>query len=335
MEKKELLQQIKIAAESRSLSKEEVLQAYDSGSAATGDLAEKTKQHATFSESIQYLGSGIVFIGIALLVANRWETLNIPARILITLGVSLVAFTVGVVLLRREQTKKLAYSFILISVLVMPVGVYSIFNAFQAQFASNGQLAIYEACMVIIYTAAFYALRLRLYLVPITIFATALFFTIGTIIAGPLYGSSVDTYNEYRFLIVGLSYVLFGYYYTVRPDRIFSALFYIFGIIALLGSAIALSGFESGKTFGQGFWEIFFPILALVLMYFGALVKQTKVLVLSTLFLMGYVIKVSGEYFSQSLGWPVVVVLAGLIMIGIGYFSVYLTRKYLKTPAQH
>lgn len=323
-----MLEQIKQAAVAGTLTKQELTEAYDAG--LPGNAEATSKRRMTFSESIQYLGSGIVFIGIALLIGENWNTLSTAARILTTFGSALVAFAISIALLRKEVTHKLGLAFILISILLMPVGVYTIFDALGIKFITSGQQLVYEVVVAVIYIAARWATRLRLYIIPITFFATALFFTLTGMLFSNLSSTALITFTEYRFLIVGLSYMLFGYFFTQKQDRIFASFFYIFGVIGLLTSAMFLSGFGSDKNTGQTIWEIFYPILVFLAMYFSVFVKQTKILVFSALFLMADVIKVSGEYFSNSLGWPLAVVIAGLLMIAVGYLSVYLNRKYIK-----
>ena len=330
MDKQNLIQEIKTAAASGAISKQELLAAYDSALGSGQKSAEKSGQRLTFFEAIQYLGSGIVFIGIALLVGNNWNSLNTAARILITLGSAVVAFIISLPLLRNENTKKLGYAFVLISILLMPIGVYSIFNALNIPLNTSWQQIGFELCLLAIYISAFYAVRLKIYIVPITFFATTLFFSITGAITGPLNSDSALTFNEYRFLITGLSYLGFGYFFTLKSDRLFASLFYIFGIVAVLGSAMTLGGFNMDKNLGQGIWEFGYPLLVFAAMYFSIFVRQTKILVISALFLMGYVLKISSEYFSGSLGWPLAVVIAGLLMIAVGYLSVYVNRKYIQ-----
>ena len=45
---------------------------------------------------------------------------------------------------------------------------------------------------------------------------------------------------------------------------------------------------------------------------------------------MFYILKITSEYFTEGLGWPLALVLAGLAMIGVGYVSLSVSRKYLK-----
>jgi hypothetical protein len=57
--------------------------------------------------------------------------------------------------------------------------------------------------------------------------------------------------------------------------------------------------------------------------------KSKSFLVFGALFLMIYILKITSEYFTNSLGWPLALVLAGLLLIGIGALSVWLNKRYL------
>jgi len=44
---------------------------------------------------------------------------------------------------------------------------------------------------------------------------------------------------------------------------------------------------------------------------------------------MIYIMKITSEYFSHAMGWPLALVLAGLILIGIGHYTYNLGKKYV------
>jgi hypothetical protein len=48
---------------------------------------------------------------------------------------------------------------------------------------------------------------------------------------------------------------------------------------------------------------------------------------------MGYILKITGEYFADSLSWPVALMVAGFALIGVGYFTFYLRKKYFSKSA--
>lgn len=47
---------------------------------------------------------------------------------------------------------------------------------------------------------------------------------------------------------------------------------------------------------------------------------------------MGYILKITSEYFADSLGWPLALMIAGFGMIGVGYLTVYIKRKNATQP---
>ena len=53
-------------------------------------------------------------------------------------------------------------------------------------------------------------------------------------------------------------------------------------------------------------------------------------LVLGSLYLMGYIMKITAEYFSDSLGWPVSLVLVGFALIAIGYATFMMNQRFMK-----
>ena len=80
--------------------------------------------------------------------------------------------------------------------------------------------------------------------------------------------------------------------------------------------------------------------MAVLFLAFGGLVvavlylKSRMVLLLSTLAVIGYIIYFTAEYFADSVGWPIALILLGFIIIGLGYMSISLNKKYILQNAQ-
>ena len=77
------------------------------------------------------------------------------------------------------------------------------------------------------------------------------------------------------------------------------------------------------------FWELIYPGLVFGTLFLSVHVKSKAFLTWGTLFLMAYLLKITSEYFSSGLGWPLALVLAGLMLIGTGYMSFSLKKKYM------
>ena len=98
--------------------------------------------------------------------------------------------------------------------------------------------------------------------------------------------------------------------------------------MGFLGAALALGGWSPQQNI---FWELIFPGLVFGIIFLSVYLKNKSFLVFGALYLMAYIIKITSEYFSQSLGWPLALVLAGFMLMGIGYFAFYLNQKYIKS----
>jgi uncharacterized membrane protein YgaE (UPF0421/DUF939 family) len=58
-------------------------------------------------------------------------------------------------------------------------------------------------------------------------------------------------------------------------------------------------------------------------------IKSTSALVVSAIGIISYLIKISTKYFANSLGWALLLMLIGFMVIGVGYFMYSLNRKYI------
>jgi uncharacterized integral membrane protein len=48
---------------------------------------------------------------------------------------------------------------------------------------------------------------------------------------------------------------------------------------------------------------------------------------------MIYILKLTAEYFADTVGWPLALVISGFILMGVGFMSVQLRQKYTKKGA--
>ena len=96
--KEEVLQYIKTLAEQKIVTKDEIDLAYDSGSGIKTDMVLTKKLGV--AEILYYIGGAVVFLGIAILLAQNWSTLGFGTKVLATLGAGVAAYFVGVLFSR-------------------------------------------------------------------------------------------------------------------------------------------------------------------------------------------------------------------------------------------
>ena len=144
-------------------------------------------------------------------------------------------------------------------------------------------------------------------------------------------GAPLDwSFFEYRVLIVGFAYLMFAYSFSESEQAPLSGPFYALGIMGFLGSALALGGWTPTQNV---FWELIFPGLVFASLFLSVHLKTRALLTFGALYLMAYILKITAEYFTAGFGWPLSLVIAGLMLIAVGYLSVYLNRRYLAPPA--
>jgi len=127
-------------------------------------------------------------------------------------------------------------------------------------------------------------------------------------IGGGAYFDSWKFY-EYRVLVPGLTYILIGYAFSKNERTSFSNFLYGFGILGFLGSALSLGGWEPNQNV---FWELIYSGLIFETLFLCVHIKSKSFLTWGTLFLMAYILKITSEYFSSGLGWPLALAIAAL-----------------------
>ncbi len=324
--KQQVLSELKSLSLAGGVTREEVLAIF-----STEGLAqpEALSRHLNLAEVMYYIGGGIVFLGICVLSYQNWDNFSSFLRILITTGSFIAAFIVGALLYRYENLKKISQAFFLIAGCLAPLALTVLFKESGLETSTDSLLVLIYLILTTIFFGSLWFFRQTILLFFGIIFATALFHFIVNLIVGQnlLAGNAIKTW-EYRFLVEGLTWGLIGFYFKDTSFKALSGVMYGFGCIAFLGSAMALGGWSPNQN---AFWELIYPVLVFGIIFLSVYVKSKSFLVFGSLFLIGYILKLTGEYFSSGLGWPLALVLSGLAIMGVGYWAVKLNKKYFAT----
>ncbi|QQG49703.1 MAG: hypothetical protein HZB70_02805 [Candidatus Berkelbacteria bacterium] len=325
MDRETLLQAIREAAAQNTLTREEVVSAYDQTTSVIPVPVSATK-HLGASEMLYYIGGAIVFLGIAIMIGGSWQTLSVLSRLLVTLGSGVVAYVLGAMFIREQRWGGLSNAFFLISALVLPVGLLTVYDAAGLSLSESMTQLTITAILTALFGISYWYYRKVIFTLFTVIFSTALYFSALYAILGSSPAFSADVFL-YGFLVAGLTYGLLAYHFTTDAEnRVLTPWLYTGGSLAFFGSALGLGGFSPSAN---AFWEIIYPGLVFGAMFLGINLKIRALLIWGAIFLMAYIVKITAEYFSQGLGWPLALVIAGLSLIGVGYYMFYLNRKYL------
>lgn len=328
MDKQQLLDEIRLMAKSGELSRDEVL-------AAVSDPTGMMKQEAlgkglSISEILYYIGGAIVFLGICVLCYQNWDSFNSFIRIFITLGSCLACFVVAILLNRYEDLQKPSQAFFLLFGMLAPLGVGVAFK--EAGFDLSVDLlwvGIYVMLTAVFFSVFWYFKKQTILLFFSVAFSTILFhYLVSWIIGGNFSYSDYSKVWEYQFLVIGLAYMLVGYYLSQTSHKALVGTLYGFGSLFFLGSTLALGGWQPDQNI---FWELAYPLLVFGIIFASVYTKSKSFLVFGTIFLIAYILKLTGEYFTSGLGWPLALVIAGLLIMVVGYYAVKINKQYLTT----
>jgi len=323
MDKHEVLLSITKLSASNLVTKDEVIEAFEGGQSKR---APSLTNNVGLSEVLYFIGALIVFIGIAVLIGQNWSTLNSFTKILATLGFGVVAYFVGVLLNKEEKYGGLGFAFHLIAALAIPLGLGVTFNQAGFDATSSGMQSLIAAILFAMYISSYFVFKRSIFTFFSIAYATWFFFVFTNFLIGSNPTFSTADFYEYRVLFVGISYIFLGLYLSSTLQKDLTEVLYGSGSLFFLGAALALGGWKPSQNY---VWELIYPGLIFVVLYLSVYLKSKSFLTFGTLFLMIYILKITGEYFSETLGWPISLMFCGIALIGVGYYAFTLNKKYL------
>lgn len=322
MDKENLLISITQASAARIVSESDVREAWRQG---RGNITQPVRKKSSLTNILTGIGGIIVAIGIVLLFQQHWQELSSNARIIVTLGSGILLYISGILLSRTTSVQTVAWALFLAFALVTPFGIWVTFDSLHAQFPFFGYETIISSIMTVWFVVSLFLFRIGLFHVFTVISGSILYFGLTGDFLSRNPAIDISSAFEYRFLFLGISYILLGYSWKYWIP-ILTAWMYTLGTMMFLGAVLGLGGYAPSANLP---WEVAFPGLALGAMFMSIPLKSKPILVVSSLYLMGYIIKITAEYFSDTLGWPIALILAGFVLIGIGYGSLMLGTKYV------
>ncbi len=323
MNKEELFQELAVKIGTGEISREEVINRFGLAQKVSENAGSVGKESTRFSmtKMLYVLGVAIMVIGIVIFVYQIWDEMGSLARVSITLGLGLLFTVIGSVLSKQKPDDKIGSIFHLIGGLLVPGGALVTISELKVD-----TITLWPFTLTFGMIFAFYLLLNLVHRSSIlTFFAIAngtafIYLFVESIIDGPFYRHG-DLY-AYLTMVVGASYLLLAHAFRNGWNR------GLFGVLCFFGSAGFLgAGFS--QVFDSDPWKMFYFLFVIGGLFVSAYMRSRSILVVSTLFLLAYVSYITGEYFADSIGWPVALVILGFIFIGLGYVSININKKYI------
>lgn len=321
MNKEELLQELSAKISAREISREEVMSRLNGAPKAEQGIGGVIS-HFSVTKMLYVLGAAIVIIGVVFFVAQIWDDIGSFGRIAVTLGLGLLITALGSVLLKQKPEDNIGPIFHFIGGMLIPGGALVTLSELGTDFVSLWPVAITFGAIF-----AFYLLLNATHKhAVLTFFAIAngtafMYLLVEAIVDGPYYRH--DDLYAYLTMIMGASYLLLAHAFRDGWNKILIGALYFFGIAGFLGAAFS-------RVFESDLWELLYFLIVLGGLFLSVYMKSRIILVVSTLFLVAHISYITSEYFADSLGWPISLIILGFVFIGIGYGSVAINKQYIK-----
>lgn len=271
------------------------------------------KSGGILTRLFSYVGGILVFAGLCIYVATVWGDLGSAARVIITLGTGFCAFIMAVTATTDERFEKAATPLFLIAAFLQPGGILVALTEYSRGGDPAHGLLFMCLVMTIQQGAALWA-KQRTTLAFTTIVFSLSFFSL-----------AFDLMKIDETLIgavMGLSLTCIGWSLGRSRHAVLAPPAYF------LGSALFLAACWDWLENSAG--EVLFLGLACGVIFLSTVARSRTLLLVGTLAMLSYIGYFSAEHFARSLGWPLMLILLGLVMIGLGSAAMRINKKYIR-----
>ncbi len=305
--KQQALKQIADTAREHGVTAAEIVEEL---SASAKDPDSKS---SLLTQLFAYLGGIFVLAGLGVFIEMQWSAMNSIARITVTLGSGIAMFVMALVAAGDERWEKTATPLFLLAALLQPAGILVAIAEFSSKRGDERHAILLTAGVLLIQQVLIFLKTRR----------TVLLFT--TLVFGVcLYGTALDLIDLDEDLIIfslGLSLLLVTYSIDRTPHRGMTPFWYFVSSIAMLRGLFEL--IEGSVV------EILFLGAACGLVFLSTWVRSRGLLFVGTVAILGYVGYYTAEHFSDFVGWPIALILFGLLLIGLSMAAFRINRKYI------
>lgn len=311
-----------------ALSKSELVSAFDMGVQKHGrdNVSEKT---STFVKILYYIGGAVVVIGLVVLIQQQWMQFDSLTRVVVTLGMG-VGLYISAVLVGSsyKDVQGVSDAFHLVGALLIPTGIYVMLHEYFSGPGGPGVHSIVMGALFVAYLASYFTFRRTVLLIFTIIFGSLFYFAFLAYTVGEHIPFDPSRFFMYETLMLGSSYLFLGRSFAGTKRNALSGILYGFGSLGFLGSALALGGWSPDAYI---LWELVYPAIVFGFVSLSVYLQSKTFLVFGSIFLMAYIMKITAEYFAETTGWPLALMVVGFALIGIGYLTFYLNKRYISS----
>jgi hypothetical protein len=220
--------------------------------------------------------------------------------------------------------------FYFISAFLAPFGLHTLLDSQGINASTASSQSFISGVLLVLYILSFTARKRYMFVGISIVYATWFYFALTSHIIGPSHLAREYKLDEWRVIFAGTSYLALGNYFKKIEQSSFTEYLNFFGANMVLATVLFMGGWSPNQSV---VWELIYPALVFGFIFGSIRFKSNSFLVLGTAYLMIYILKLTAEYFADTVGWPLALVISGFILMGVGFMSVQLRQKYTKKGA--
>lgn len=274
-------------------------------------LPAKEDSGSLLQRVLIYIGGAFVFMGICVYIGMIWDDIDSLSRVIISLGSGFIAFLLGLFTMGDQRFAKAATPLFLIAAALEPTGLFVFMDEYLPHTGDVAKAASVVFLFMLLQMSVAFTATNKTSLLFFTVF---FFFSF-------LY--SLMSYLEIGApegpLVLGLSGLMVSWGISKTGHKTISAFYYFWG--SILAAAAAFDFLEDTPA------DVLLIGVAAAIIYLSTQAASRTLLTVGVISLLAYLGYFTDEYFSDIVGWPIALIVLGLVMIGISIFAVKLGKK--------
>lgn len=275
--------------------------------------ARVARSSGILSRVFGYLGGAFVFAGLAIYIGMRWDDLGSVGRVLLTIGPGFCAFVLALVCTTNEAFAGAALPLFFIAAIVQPTGILVLMKEFSRGGDPAYGVLFMNLVMLIQQGCAFWATRRTVLALTTIVFAVG-FVTVAL--------DLLHVGHDLLGIMLGMSLGCVAWSLDRSPNRALAGFVYFFAALFFLGAWYHVLRHTA--------IEVLFVGLSCVVVFLSVVARSRSLLAVGTLALIAYIGYFIAEHFANNLNAPIVLMLAGFLLIAIGAAAVRINNRYIR-----
>lgn len=267
---------------------------------------------STTGRILAWVGGVFILCGLGFFIESFWADMNAAARIILCLGTGMVMLVLALVFMRHPHYEKSTLPLFLLGALFQAGGILVAFD--ELGTGGDPQKAVLTMTVVMLIQSGLIFSKHGL---TVHVFLMMVF-------GGASLGNLMDILGmawEFEFTLTGVALLAAAFYLNRTAwNSIVPFWLLVGGVMTSYGVFDLL---EDTPV------HIVYIGYAGLMIYLSTLARSRTLLFVGTCAMIGYLGYFTGEYFADSLGWPLALIIIGIIFIALSVFAVKISKDYI------